>query len=274
MALDDIALRMKKLGFTTYEAKAYVSLLQNHPATRYELSKHSGVPRSAIYDVISKLEAMGAVNGLYTEPQKYTPLPPDQLFDLLERQFRERVEDVRKSMKTFETAIEPGHLWNIVGYENMIHKAREMVEKARKCIYLSVWSREAGMLRSELKQARKRGVKVILFSFTELAEKGDCVYSYNLPERELMRIWNHKIILVVDQKELLMGDADNKLPKKTAWTQNTAIVDIATNHIILDITLFGMRNGIDVSQTVTEMQKGDTDQLQVLLQKSEAMSVG
>ena len=268
MPIDELAQRMKKLGFTTYEAKAYISLLQSHPATRYELSKNSGVPRSAIYDTIRKLEAVGAVNGLYTDPQKYIPLPPDQLFDLLERQFKERVDEVRSSMKQFETSVEPGHLWNIVGYENMIHKAREMIERAEKSMYLSIWQREADILRDEIESALQRGVKLIAFSFTDTGINTECVYSYKLNENDLEKFWDHKIILVVDQNELLMGEADNTFSKRTAWTHNTAIVDIATNHIILDITLFGLRNNVNVSETVVEMQKGDSNELQDLLTHS------
>ncbi len=267
MPLEDIANRMKKLGFTTYEAKAYVSLLQNNPVTRYELSKNSGVPRSAIYDVIRKLEMTGAVNGLYTEPEKYMPLPPVQLFDLLERQFHEKVEEAKQALKHFETDIEPGHLWNIVGYKNMLHKAREMIGKAKKSIYLSIWRREFHLLQEDLLKARdERGIEIIAFSFTPLDISDEKIYTYDIAEKKLAKIWDHKIILVADQNELLMGEADNRFPKKTAWTRNTAIVDIATNHLILDITLFGIRKNIDVGNTVTSMQKGDYDNLSELLE--------
>ena len=53
---DTIKQKVQDLGFTSYEAMAYVSLLENNPVTRYELGKNSGVPRSAIYNVIQKLE--------------------------------------------------------------------------------------------------------------------------------------------------------------------------------------------------------------------------
>ena len=265
MVHNDIAQRMKKLGFTLYEAKAYISLLQHNPATRYELSKQSGVPRSAIYDVIRKLENIGAVSGTYTEPQKYMPLPPEQLFDLLERQFKERVSDVRKAMEHFDISVEPGHLWNIAGYENMIHKAREMIDRAQKSIYISAWQREVDQLKNELEAAINREVNIIAFSFTSIDLPTECKYSYGIAQKDLEKIWDHKIILVVDQNELLMGEADAHMPKKTAWTHNKAIVDIATNHIILDITLFGMRNDIDVSQTVSSMQAATSDHLQDLL---------
>ncbi len=267
MQFEDMANRIKRLGFTTYEAKAYISLLQQNPVTRYELSKNSGVPRSAIYDVIRKLETLGAVNGMYTEPEKYVPLPPDQLFDLLERQFVEKVNEAKGALKNFDTSIEPGHLWNIVGYKNMLHKAREMITRAESSIYLSIWKRECRLLGPDLKEAAKRGVKIIAFSFTPLELDLAEVYSYNISEKELEKIWDHKMILVVDQAELLMGEADNRISKKTAWTGNTAIVDIATNHIILDITLFGMRQSVDVGNTVSSMQKDNFNNLDELLKQ-------
>jgi sugar-specific transcriptional regulator TrmB len=268
IAIDRIAMRMKRLGFTAYEAKAYISLLKKNPATRYELSKNSGVPRSAIYDTIRKLEAMGAVNGTYTEPKKFMPLPPDELFNLLERQFKESVDDVRGLMKEFETSIEPGHLWNILGYENMIHKAREMIDRAEHTIYVSLWQREADLLKNEFKNAYERGVKIIAFSFTHLNISAEWIYNYCLKEEDLEKIWDHKIIMVVDRQELLMGEANNRYPKKTAWTYNTALVDIAINHMILDLTLYGMRNNVDLGDIVISMQKGELTELQDLLNHS------
>ncbi|HHE55662.1 MAG TPA: TrmB family transcriptional regulator [Caldithrix abyssi] len=259
--------RLRALGFTTYESKAYITLLKNNPSTRYELSKNSGVPRSAIYDVIKKLETLGAVNALYTSPEKYVPLPPDQLLGLLERQFKERLEDARKALEQFDTEIEPGHLWNIVGYQNMLHKAREMISNAKETIFLSIWDRECKKLKEDLDAAHDRGIRIIAFSFTPLDLKVEEKYSYNIPEKELLNIWERKIILVVDQSQLLMGEADDRYTKKTAWTDNKAIVDIATNHIILDITLYGIRMKEDVSQSVVAMQKGGFENLDKLIEK-------
>lgn len=34
------------IGFTEYEAKAYIALLRLGPATGYQIAKESGVPRS------------------------------------------------------------------------------------------------------------------------------------------------------------------------------------------------------------------------------------
>ena len=53
--------QLSEFGFTQNEAKAYLTLLQHHPATGYEVSQYSGVPRSAIYNILRKLELGGIV---------------------------------------------------------------------------------------------------------------------------------------------------------------------------------------------------------------------
>jgi len=264
--LSTIARKIQDLGFTAYEAMAYVSLLEHHPVTRYELSKNSGVPRSAIYSVIHKLEEVGAVSAQSSEPEKYIPLPPDQLFELLNRQFNHRVASVKKYLKDFEFQVIPDHLWNIVGYDNMIVKAKELIQKAKKTICLSCWNQEYMLLRDDLHKARERGIIIHIYSFTKLDKTAGIIYyTYDLDENELEKIWAHKIILIIDKKELVMGEADKLQKKKTVWTFNRALIDIALNHMILDITIYGIRLKKNVSHDVAALQNGETDYLDKLL---------
>jgi sugar-specific transcriptional regulator TrmB len=264
--LDSVAKKMSELGFTKYEAKAYVSLLQIYPVTRYELSKNSGVPRSAIYDVIRRLESYGAVSASETQPEKYVPMPPDQFLKMLEQRYHQKIEDFRKGVSEFRTNFESEQLWNISGHDNLISRARDMLLNAKEEIYLSAWRSEVLELEKELCIALENGVKVVLFSFTEIPQIGQ-VYSYGLEEKELEKVWDHKIIMVRDRAELLMGEANPLEEKKAAWTQNRAIVQIATNHIVLDITLYGIRAGVDVSDAVIEMHPGELELLGKLLRR-------
>jgi sugar-specific transcriptional regulator TrmB len=264
---DTIKQKVQDLGFTSYEAMAYVSLLENNPVTRYELGKNSGVPRSAIYNVIRKLETSGAVNAFSSEPEKYVPLPPDQLLEYLERQFHDKIEKAREHLKGFESKIIPDHLWNIVGYNNLIIKIRELIEKAEDRLYISSWKSEFRLFKSDIEDAINRGVEVIIYSFTDLHIEGAKTFCYNLAEKDLEKIWGHKIIVISDNQELVMGEAAKDEHKKTVWTKNRALIDIALNHIILDITIYGIRLEKDVSATITTMQNGETDNLGKLLKK-------
>lgn len=262
--INQISEKMMKLGFTQYEARAYVCLLQISPATRYEISKQSGVPRSAIYDVIQRLERFGAVNAISTKPEKYVPLPPARFIELLENRYKSKIEDFFESVSDLQVSLESESLWNITGYSNLIIKAKEMINQAEKQVYLSAWSHEICELGAELRAAVERGVKVVLFSFTRIPRIG-LVYSYDLSEKELEKVWDHKIILVRDMEELLMGEVNQRYPRKVAWTHNKAIVMIAANHVVLDITLYGLRLGVDVSEAVIESHPGELELLGRLL---------
>jgi sugar-specific transcriptional regulator TrmB len=264
--LEIIAKKMMQLGFTLYEAKAYISLLQDYPVTRYEISKKSGVPRSAIYDIVRKLEDFGAVSIISTNPEKYVPLPPEEFLRMLERRYQLKLKDFRESLSEINADVEPEQLWNITGYKNLLEKAKEMIQNSKNEIYLSAWRREILELEEELHNAEERGLKVVIFSFTKVPKIGR-VFSYCLQERELEKVWDHKVILVCDCEELLMGEANLQVQRKAAWTKNKAIIGIAANHIILDITLFGIRAGVDVSDAVIEMHPGELDLLGRLLRE-------
>jgi sugar-specific transcriptional regulator TrmB len=266
MDSDRIARKMCDLGFTKYEAKAYVSLLHDYPVTRYELSKNSGVPRSAIYDVIRRLESRGAVSVISTKPEKYLPLPPEQFLKMLEQRYQQKIQIFHQSLSEMETKVEPEQLWNLSGYTNLISKAKDMIKEANGEIYLSAWRSEILEFEKELMEAEKRGIKIVLFSFTRTPKVGH-VFSYELNETELEKVWDHKIILVRDHEELLMGEANQAVQRKAAWTMNKAIVQIAENHIVLDITLYGIRVGLDVSDVVIETHQGEFELLKKMLQE-------
>lgn len=256
MVRENVVAKMRELGFTANEAKAYVTLLKNSPSTRYELSKSSGIPRSAIYDVISRLENIGAVSAIYSEPERYIPLPPDELFNLLEKRFESSIEDLRSELKNIETTIEPGNLWNILGYKNMLIKAKELINTAEKSIYINTWNREYLHLREELLAAEKRGVAIIVFSFTQIDKDFNNILSYHIPEEKLETIWVHKLILIRDREELLMGEADDKVKKHIAWTKNSAIVSTALDALVLDITLYGSRFNEDIVNILSDESSG------------------
>ena len=61
--------------------------------------------------------------------------------------------------------------------------------------------------------------------------------------------------MVADEGTTIMGSARYQDNSKAILTQNEAITDIATNHIILDITLAGNRLGFDPNPVVQRVLK-------------------
>ena len=74
--MKEIVEKLKYFGISKNAARAYCALLKINPATGYEVSVNAEIPRSAVYNVLNKLESMGLISGVGDKPKKYIPLPP------------------------------------------------------------------------------------------------------------------------------------------------------------------------------------------------------
>ncbi len=250
---DRVVGAMKQLGFTATDAKAYVALLKNHPATGYELAARSGVPRSAVYGVLKRLEGLGLVNAVQEKPAKYQPLPPPRLLELVESRFGRTLEDLKESLSRLDDRPSEMVTWSIQGYNSVLEQARSLIEGSRKSLYASLWRREVERLAQPLKSAVGRGVEVVLFSFTPLPGGTGRHFTYAITERELERYWSHKIIMVSDHARALVGGAERTEDNRAVVTEEAALVEMAISNLVLDITLYGQRSGEDTRDVVSRL---------------------
>jgi len=243
---------MKELGFTASEARIYLSLLKKPGSTGYEIASLSGVPRSAIYNVLKKLEVGGLVNSSPDKPTKWTPIPTDRLYELMEGRFTSSLDSLRKSLKKVVTPSDSSFLWQVQGYQPMLDHAQSLISKAETLLVASLWKTEADQLRTGFEKAASRGVEIVLFSFTPLPDLGT-TFSYDVDQESLESHWPRKIILVADSQWALIGHTEETPENRGVFTRDEAIVEMATNNLILDITLYGQRKKIDTSKVVSKL---------------------
>ena len=254
-----------EFGLTINAAKAYTALLKNNPSTGYEISSQTDIPRSAIYNVLNKLVGLGFANSIGDSPKRYIPLPPSALLEHLNQSHNEKLDGLQEALGNIEIDDQAFDFWHLHGYRNIILKTKELINNAQKKIVISGWRREIDEIQRELIAAKKRGIQVTIFSFTQIDEKLGSVVSYKLKEKELRKIWTPKIILIVDHQHTIMGSTKKTKDSKAILTQNLAINEIATNHIILDITLAGQRLGVDIKSFVTNIMRNPAEDLESLL---------
>jgi len=265
---EELLIKLVKLGFTSYEARAYLGLLRNNPATGYEISQQVNVPRSVIYTILRKLETMGVVISIHDKPRRYIPLSPKQLLSLLESDFSKRITSVKEDLIGFNDKPDSEGFWNIRGYESLMELCALLINETKQSVYIHGWNRELEQLKAPLMNAKNRGVEITVFSFTEVDEEYGNVFAYGIDDKKLSKFWDHKIILVTDSKNLVMGSANSEEQQQAIWTQNSAVVTIAVNYIILDITLYSQRNNLDVSETVMKLMTEKVDHLDQLIEET------
>ena len=256
--------QLAKFGFTQNEAKAYLTLLNHCPATGYEVSQRSGVPRSAIYEILRKLELGGVIYSEGKKPVHYFPLPPEQLAIQLTSQFDHNIHDLKDKLSELNTSSSDQQTWNIKGYNAMIDHVRSMIDDAKKSIYMSIWNRECSELKIQLNQAENRGLDIGVFSFTKLSRSFGSTFSYNIDEEKLRKIWHRQIMMVADKKNVILGGADKTVDNQCIITDNLSIVDTCLNYLILDLTPFSPRKNIDAQKNISKMMSVKTSQLNSL----------
>ncbi len=244
---------LAKLGFNRSCARLYLSLLELNPATGYELAARSGVPRAAIYNTLHAMEKDGLVSKIQENPARYEPLDPDRLATLLSSRFELSLTELKKGLSRMVRASDPSGTWNVIGYDNLLEQARLLIREAETRLSLSLWQREADALAEELRKAVARGVDVILFSFNPLPEGCGLVHSYHIRETELETHWPHKIIVVSDNRSVLMGNASRDPDNRAVLTQEKALVEMAVSNLVLDLTLWGQRHDRDPAAVIAKL---------------------
>jgi len=230
--------RLMRLGFSEYEAKAYIGLLRKSPVTGYELSKLSGVPRSMIYEVLGKLTARGAAMTLHQEgATKYAPVPAEGLLDHLHHEHEALITSLKEDLATISTASDLDYVWNIEGQENILARAREMIVRAVKSIYLSILPDTFSDLRPALEAAVERGVRVVVYTTGDLDLPGGRVVVTPLSEEALGQAGGLGLILVVDGAEVLIGEWVSRTQARASWTRSPLFVFVAEHHLRTDLYL-------------------------------------
>jgi sugar-specific transcriptional regulator TrmB len=126
---------LQDLGLTSYEIKAYATLVQYGPMTAINISKQSNVPYSKVYDVLSNLERKGWIETDHSRPSKFYPKSPTTSLETM----RMKIDSDRKKNETqviselsplFEKrgSKERPDIWIVRGQFNILTKLKEMLE--------------------------------------------------------------------------------------------------------------------------------------------------
>ena len=250
---DRIVAVMKRFGYTGSDARTYIALLQQHPATGYELASRGDVPRSAIYGVLKRLEQAGLVNAIPGKPARYAPMPPERLVAHLETRFNSDIANFREAVDQVVGTQIDAVTWTVTGYDSVIAEATRLIDAAEERIVCSLWRHEATRLLPALTRATERGVRVVLFSFTSLPEIPGQLLSYGISADELGQHWSRRLIIASDGHQALVGSTEGSRLDRAVISDESVLVETAIANLVLDITLYGERRNVDTQEIVSAL---------------------
>jgi sugar-specific transcriptional regulator TrmB len=217
------------IGFTEYEAKVYLALLHENPATGYQLGKSAGIPRSMVYEALGRLHVRGAI--LKSEEQRttlYRPLPPDVLLNRYEHEHQHLLRSLREGLQVLYTAPDEDRLWSINGRGPVLSYVTRMIQEAQAELLLVLADPELDALRQSIVEACDRGVIVSTLLTGQGVLNCGRVARHPPLESQLQELADI-LVAVVDNREALVASTG---PEVTATITNNRHLVLITRQFV------------------------------------------
>lgn len=154
--------RLIELGFSQYEAQAYVGLLGREPQTGYGLANITGIPQPKVYETLRRLSDKGVVAAVGDDPARFVAVPAEQLLAGIEDSFRARLigaeSELARASAPDGAAAGYRVLRSLNSWPAIEEYAVGLVANSNRHVYVSINCVEPGAVAAALGEADGRGV--------------------------------------------------------------------------------------------------------------------
>lgn len=148
---------LKKLGFTEYEAKVYISLVGFGMATAREIHEHSGVPQGRIYSVLRSLSDKNYIEIQDGNPSYFYAENPGAVLNKLKTEMNTSINKSIEYLSNLHlNSRPPSPIWAIHSEWGIKNRIKTLIQGADKEIIIFVVDYSFfGWIMPELKKLKK-----------------------------------------------------------------------------------------------------------------------
>lgn len=223
---------LKLIGFTEYEAKVYIQLLRQSPATAYEIAKACGVPRPNTYNALESLSKRGTVQPVSENPLRYVAASPDRHLLAIGKRTMSVCSNLALELSRLQTLDDDPYVWNVQGETAIHRKIGELIDQSMISVRAKA---SAEMLRGHaaaLRAAAERGVELLIVLFgndpDEFRFGPNCRIYLHENTGVRMGTADNLFTLTIDHKQVVTATTDNLT---AFYTRNHAVVQMANTLI-------------------------------------------
>jgi len=229
--------QLKNLGFTSNEAKAYVTLLGCQPSSAYEIAKRAGLPTSKIYETVARLTAKGVFQASEDDSgnQQYFAMAPRDLMDSIRNKTIIETEQLLNVLEKIPSTDQSNLIWPLLDSNQIISRSLELINQATDTLLISLWPEELAWCERALRDAEKRKVKVALVHFGQPKTQIGATYHHPVEKTLYAEKEGRGLTIVSDGAQVVIanfkigGDVDG------AWSRNESFVTVAEDYVKHDV---------------------------------------
>lgn len=234
------------VGFTKYEAMAYRILLQDYPATAYEISKRGALTKANVYGALESLAQKGAVQPVSEDPVKYAPVDPERFFREISRRTTSLCRELAASLAGSRRQKLKEYVWTLSGEESIDKKIIEMMRQAGKQIWLKGPHHLVSRYAESLRDAARRRIEILIILFGNVRSAKR--FSFGLSSKvylhegsgEMLAIGKEQFVIATDFAEMLIANFGEHC--EGAYTRSDGLVFMAETMIRHEVYLAEIMN--------------------------------
>ena len=128
---------LKTLGFTEYEAKAYISLVGFGMATAREIHEHSQVPQGRIYSVLKSLLDKNYIVMQEGNPSYYYADNPTEILTKLKGELNDSIDETMEYLSNLHLESKPpAMIWVIHSEWGIKNRLKTLIQSSEKSILI------------------------------------------------------------------------------------------------------------------------------------------
>lgn len=236
MVVNNIASSLKKLGFSDYEAKAWIALLRENPSTPYEVARESGIPTSKIYEVLSRLETKKMVTVTRRDKKSlYAPSDYRKILGKMRDTMDSTLDSLEQNIKKLSPAEPVSFIWNLDDYGFCIEKAVEISAVAKESLLISGYKEELHQLKEVLAAREQEGLPIATVHFGDSGTSAGIEFQHPIEDTLYSEKGGRGFVIVADRAIALMATVQNNNHVEGAWSESTGFVNLAEDYIKHDI---------------------------------------
>jgi sugar-specific transcriptional regulator TrmB len=129
------------------------------------------------------------------------------------------------------------YVWNIEGGDNILAKAREMIDSAEAQVHIGLLPETLPSLRAHLERTARRGVEVIVNTTAPIGIDGARVVVTPLVLDDVGQLGTQGLMLTADSAQALVSQRLDTLDAKAAWTANPLLAFVVEQHMRTDMVI-------------------------------------
>lgn len=165
---DEVVGQLTQLGFSAYEARAYVGLLGQEPMTGYALANLTGIPQPKVYETLRRLADKLAVVKIGDDPARFVAVPADRLIAQLDADFRRRLAEAKAGLAEAVHGTKGDELRVLRtprGWPAIARHAVALLDGAHRHVYVSAHLAQLADISDAIARADDRGVRLDVLCF-------------------------------------------------------------------------------------------------------------